>query len=547
MIFNIQIPTFVSQTNIAVEAGSSVIFVGANGSGKTRLAVLIEQTVGEAAHRISAHRALNLNPNVPKIRGVDALRKLRFGHEDARATVAWRNDHRWIQSNPAVAMLNDFDSLLQALFADQSVATLETHTKYRSGKLTAATATKFETLSEIWHRLLPYKKLIISGDDIRVEAAGSTELYPASQLSDGERAIFYLIAQALVAADSSLLVIDEPELHVHPSIMSSLWDEIEAARKDCAFLFITHDLQFAAARAGQKYVIESFTLKSASIGQEPTPEWAIEPVLDDTGFSEEISTLILGSRRPVLFVEGDGTSFDLAIYRCCYPQWTVIPRGSCEHVIHSVVTMRANAQLTRVKCAGVVDADDYSAEDIARLNGYHVFPLPVSEVENLILLPDISRAIAQFNGFSGAELERQLSELKSAIFGTLATKAAIDDVVVRYCRRRIDRALKRLDLSDSKSINDLHEKYLAETSNLNVQDIAAVADKKIQAALTNNDLNSLLTIYDNKGLFALAAKYLRQTKKDAFEAWITRILRDETSAPNLVAALRKVLPSFTAV
>jgi replicative DNA helicase len=127
-------------------------------------------------------------------------------------------------------MLDDFDSLIQALFADQSVTTLETHTKHRLGKLTKATSTKFETLSEIWERLLPHRKLFITGDDIQVSTVGASERYPASDMSDGERAIFYLIAQALVAAESSLLVIDEPELHVHPSIMASLWDEIEAAR-----------------------------------------------------------------------------------------------------------------------------------------------------------------------------------------------------------------------------------------------------------------------------------------------------------------------------
>lgn len=554
MAFIFQIPAAEGPTTIAAEPGSSLIFVGANGSGKTRLAVFIEETVGEAAHRISAHRALNLNAAVPKIRGSNALRKLRFGHEDEGATVAWRNSHRWPNSKPAVAMLNDFDSLLQALFADQSVTTLETHTKYRSGSLTSATSTKFETLSEIWERLLPHRKLIITGDDIQASAVCNSEPYPASDMSDGERAIFYLIAQALVAAESSLLVIDEPELHVHPSIMSSLWDEIEAARKDCAFLFITHDLHFAAARAGQKFVIESFTLKTtpkdegtpADAKPKWKPTWTIAAVPDDTGFSEEISTLILGSRRPILFVEGTGTSFDLAIYRCCYPQWTVIPRGSCEQVIHSVVTMRANAQLTRVKCAGIVDADDFTTEEIARLNGYNVFPLPVSEVENLVLLPDISLAIAQLNGFSGTDLEQQLCQLQAAIFSTLTSQAAIDEVVVRYCRRRIDRTLKKIDLSGSKTINDLTQEYAAETKNLSIADIAAGAKSKIQNALADNDLTSLLTIYDNKALFALAAQYLRQTKKDAFEAWLTRMLWDEAKAPHLVAALKATLPPVVA-
>ncbi len=50
-----------------VSGGSTTTFCGANGSGKTRLAVHIEQQLGLAAHRISAHRALSLNPRVPKI------------------------------------------------------------------------------------------------------------------------------------------------------------------------------------------------------------------------------------------------------------------------------------------------------------------------------------------------------------------------------------------------------------------------------------------------------------------------------------------------
>ncbi|WP_175729654.1 AAA family ATPase [Burkholderia ambifaria] len=537
MTFNFEIPGLAQSTPIAVEAGSSVIFVGANGSGKTRLAVYIEEAVGEKAHRISAHRALNLNPAVPKIRGAEALRKLRFGWDGEQATIAYRIGHRWANSKPAVAMLDDFDSLLQALFADQAVTTLETHAKYRSGTLTNATATKFEILSEIWQRLLPHRQLVISGDDIKVSAVGLAESYPASDMSDGERAIFYLIAQALVAADSSLLVIDEPELHVHPSIMSSLWDEIEAARKDCAFLFITHDLHFAADRAAEKYIIRSY---------DPKPSWTVESVPEDTGFSEEVTTLILGSRRPILFVEGAGTSLDLAIYRCCYPQWTVIPRGSCEQVVHAVVTMRANAQLTRVTCAGIVDADDYTADEIQYLNGLGVFPLPVSEVENLILLPEISSTIAQLEGFEGAELEQQLSRLRAAIFATLQSSAAVSEVVVRFCRRRIDRTLKKIDLSGPKSVADLIAEYGAQTASLDVEGLAAGATHKIQDALANGDLRSLLTIYDNKGLLALAAQHLKQARLATFEAWLTRMLRDEARAPDLAAALKAVLPTVQA-
>src|SRR5690606_21189746 len=127
--------------------------------------------------------------------------------------------------------------------------------------------------------------------------------------------------QVLVAEPDSILIFDEPELHVHRAILGRLWDEVEVARPDCAFLVITHDLEFAASRAGQKFVIRRYQMPG---------QWEIEQVPDDTGFSEEVATLILGSRKPILFVEGTGSSLDLAIYRACYPDWTVLPRGACE-------------------------------------------------------------------------------------------------------------------------------------------------------------------------------------------------------------------------
>jgi len=536
MTFNIEIPGTENPLSLSIEPGSSAVFVGANGSGKTRLAVFVEDKIGEKAHRISAHRALRLNPSVPKIRQAEAINKLRFGHEGEGATIEDRSIVRWNGSNPAVSMLDDFDSLLQVLFADQSSVNFDTHTKFwnESLKEKDAKKTKLQILSAIWQRLLPHRQLILSSDDIQVAVVDSSTTYSATDMSDGERAIFYLIAQALVAEESSLLIIDEPELHVHPSIMSSLWDEIEAARKDCAFLFITHDLNFAAARSAQKYVIQSYS-------QSPSPSWTIESVPENTGFSEEVTTLILGSRRPILFVEGAETSWEIAIYRCCYPEWTVIPRGSCEEVVHAVTTMRANAQLTRLICAGIVDADGYPPDYIQYLNSLGVFPLPVSEIENLILLPEVSRSILVLDGFDDDTLIKQkLIDLKKAVFDLKETE--INDVVLRNCRRQIDLILKKIDLSNPDSVADLKKKYEEKTSNLNIEDIANDIDCKIRDALKNDDLPALLSIYDNKNLLNLAAKHLGRGRLPEFKAWFTRMLRDEIKASNLIAALKAILP-----
>jgi hypothetical protein len=318
--------------------------------------------------------------------------------------------------------------------------------------------------------------------------------------------------------------------------MARLWDELEAARQDCAFVYITHDLEFAAARAGQKFIISAY---------DPKPNWTIEPVPQDTGFSEELTTLILGSRRPVLFTEGENSSLDVALYRACYPGWTVIPRGSCENVIHSVVTMRRNKELTRVMCTGLVDADDNDADDVKRLADLGVQVLPVSEIENLFLLPDLSRAILDHEGFSGAALDARLGEIQKKVFATLANTASVDELVLRYCKRRIDRNLKKIDLSGAATESQLATEYAQKVAAVDIQKIAQVRRTAIQNAIQAGDLPALLQVYDNKGLLALAASQLKTTPKDAFEGWLARVLING-KVPKVVAAVRAVLPKITA-
>lgn len=530
--FSIQRPS--GLVSFTVESGTSLFFVGANGSGKTRLAVQIENALGAGAHRISAHRALTLNPGVPKIREEEALKGLRTGYANSESRIDQRVGNRW-NSRAATWLLNDYDFLVQALFADQAKVSLDTHNKVRSGITEAAQPTKFERLQSVWKHILPHRTLQISGDDIRVSIVGSLETYQASDMSDGERAVFYLLGQALAAAPNSLIIFDEPELHIHRSVMSRLWDELEALRPDCGLVLISHDLEFVASRDGQKFVLRSYA---------PQQGWEIEPVPEDTGFSEEVASLILGSRRPILFVEGQQKSLDLAVYRACYPDWTIIPRGSCEEVIHSVITMRANKALTRVTCAGIVDADDYSAEESEMLRQKGIAILPVSEIENLFLHPNVLRAIIEAEGFRGTELETRYTEIIEDLLTRANDQSRQNDVILRYCRRRIDRTLKKVDLSNADSVDTLATAYGEKTASVKIANLAQSALHNIRSAIDLKDVPLLLRWYDDKGLLEVACK-AKNTKRSLFEQWIARTLHNG-SAPNVSAAIKEILPVVSA-
>ena len=259
MTYSFSIPTPQGPRAFDVEPGTSLYFVGANGGGKTRLAVKIEQDLGQRAHRISAHRALSLNPQVPKISTKVASKGLRYGVAiaDPNYGLGNRIGSRW-NSKAAISLLNDFDFLIQVLFAEQSNTALKTHKSVRAESGSLADKTNFETLVEIWDRLLPHRQLDISGDDIEVSVPGSDTKYSAAEMSDGERAVFYLIGQVLTAEKDSLIIFDEPELHIHRSIVARLWDELEAARVDCGMILISHDLEFVASRKGQTFVIKEY-------------------------------------------------------------------------------------------------------------------------------------------------------------------------------------------------------------------------------------------------------------------------------------------------
>jgi energy-coupling factor transporter ATP-binding protein EcfA2 len=535
MTFSFSVPTPSGALSFQVEPGTSLLFVGANGGGKTRLAVKIEDDLGDKAHRISAHRALTLDPSVPKLSERVALLGLRTGHAHEQAAIHNRIGSRW-RNSAAVFMLDDYNYLVQALFADQANTSLQTHRNVRAGANRPASLTKFEKLVEIWDRILPHRKLTITGDDIRASIAGEQAAYPAAGMSDGERAIFYLIGQTLVAAPDSLIIFDEPELHIHRSIMSPLWDELEAARSDCGMVFISHDLEFVASREGQKFVLRDYN---------PTSGWTIEPVPDDTDFAEDITTLILGSRKPVLFVEGQGGSLDHAIYRACYPNWTIIPRGSCEEVIHAVATLRANAALTRVTCSGIVDSDAYDAADIQMLRSMGIVTLPVSEIENIFLLPSVTEAIAKAEGYAGDALDAKLTPIFEELFAQAAEPKNQIPVVMRYCRRRIDRTLKKIDLSSATDVAALASDYTEKTSALDVAALAEMATDNIQKAIADKDVSKLLKWYDNKGILAIACK-AKGTTKVLFEQWIVRSLRNNT-APTVSEAVRRILPSVAAI
>lgn len=105
---------------IEVESSQSILFIGANGAGKTRLGswIEIDSPQQEWVHRISAQKSLQFpETTTPQAIG-RAKRDLLFGYADEWASANHKRD-KWNQ-RPATSMQNDFHKLMVYLFSDET-------------------------------------------------------------------------------------------------------------------------------------------------------------------------------------------------------------------------------------------------------------------------------------------------------------------------------------------------------------------------------------------------------------------------------------------
>lgn len=527
------VPTPTGSVDMQIEAGTPVLLLGANGAGKTRLGIKIESELSQSinVHRIGAHRNLALNTKVPPPSYEVALKRLRYGYDQGNEN--HRLGHRW-QGKPATVLLSDFDHVIAALYADENRVAVQHRQAHLLDSTATPPATKLDRLKNIWHSLLPHRELIVLDADLSVRPLGCLQdQYDAGELSDGERVIFYLIGQCLLA-DSGVIIIDEPELHINKSIIAKLWDCIESERIDCGFIYLTHDIDFSSSRRGSaRYAVRSFDNSSGE------PKWEIDPIPDETGLPEDIVTRIVGSRQSILFVEGNSGSLDAAIYRQIYNDFTMIPVGSCDGVIHSVSTFRTHAGLHRVGCAGLVDADGRTYEQIETLNGMGVFVLPVSEVENLLLLPTAFIELAKLLMFDDEKAHQKLVEIKNAVFESAAQN--IESFCLRYTRRRIDYLMKSIGLS-SKNRDELSAEFDIRVKDINVIDIYSNIYDHFDKAIKNQEYEELLRLYDQKNLLSSAANILGQRGRKELEAFVIRSIAINQGR-GLLLSISEVLPS----
>lgn len=400
------------------------------------------------SHRIAAHRSLVVNENLQISSSKDSINKLLYG-----------NTHQFdnnLQKNNAVGTIqNDYNDLITAFLAEEAELGAQLNQKNITEE--EAITVLSETLS-IWNELILNKQL--TRDGLKIIVNKNESFFSLSKLSEGERSILYIIGQCLFSPHNSIIIIDEPDLHIHKSIISDLFDKIESKRKDCAFIYITHDIDFITSRIAEKYAIKDFNRTNINGNDD---KWDIVKIEENDDIPEDILNLIVGSRKPILFVEGESGKNSLdRIYKSVYPEFKVILAHNCAEVIKLTKAGNKLGEHHRLKCFGLIDADGKTQIELDILKEESIHALPVAIIENLFLIPDVARILYQITGVSDS-FEEETFVVKSIKWLNVnldwQTKTAKDkvryflDSKINYLSRKADFEINPIEI-DVKNILD---------------------------------------------------------------------------------------------
>ena len=486
-----------------VTESSAVIFVGANGSGKSRLGAWIEQNDTAQVHRIGAQRGLNFSKLIPLTNYEASEDMVVYGNADRpqRSSKIYKYG-RLDEDEFVTHQFNDFDHVLSALIAK---TTNEEHAfteqcKEAQGKneqYPQVPRTEIDKLKSIWQDIFPQRKLIYKDSAFYAEFnSPDREMvdYSATVMSDGERTALYFISQVLCVPKGMTLLIDEPELHMHKSLVNRLWLALEQYRPDCLFIYITHDTQFAALHAhADKYWVKEYYGNA---------RWDIEAITSQE-LPNDLLLNLLGNRKNVLFVEGESDSLDSRLYSLVYPDYYIVPCGSCTQVIARTKAIGRTDSLHHIKAYGIIDRDYRTDKELEKLRSSNVFCVDIAEVENLFIVEEVIRAVSHNMGCNGDQVMQSVRQY----------------IVETRFRRQINRQICQATVSEIKhqintiDINGRNDGEVKDALDRGLKgiDYGSVRDDieaKFQNTLSEGCYRQILRIFNEKKLANTVGTYM---------------------------------------
>ena len=228
------------------------------------------------------------------------------------------------------------------------------------------------------------------GEEILARHGDDGAKFSIAKMSDGERSAAIIAATVLTVEPETVLLVDEPERHLHRAIIVPFLSALFNQRKDCSFVVSTHEIALPVANPDARVLM----VRSCTWNGDMCKAWDVEVLEPNTELPEELRRDILGARERILFVEGASNSLDHPLYSTLFPDLSVISKGNCRDVKSAVSGLRATQSFHHVEVFGLIDNDGRPNDETGELADKGVFALDMCSVESLYYCSDaIAKAL----------------------------------------------------------------------------------------------------------------------------------------------------------
>ena len=366
-----------------------------------------------------------------------------------------------------------------------------------------------------------------AGEEILARHQDADEPYGMPQMSDGERNAVILAANILTAESGIALLIDEPERHLHRSIVEPLLSALFSLRDDCLFVVSTHDIALPLANPEAPVLI----VKSCSWNGATAEAWDARLLEGNTDLPEDLKRAILGSRRKILFVEGESQSLDMQLYTALFPDISVFPVGDFDQVIRSVEGLRNSKEMHEVEAYGLIDADNRINDEICNLSQRGIFALNGYSVESIYYCTEAIEALAiQQAEILGGDANEKI---EAARYGAL-TALRVQGVPERMAARRCEREVRQMAQSQMPNWETIQNDRI-QPIHVDANQLFEVELERFNNLLAEDDLEGTIARYPVRHTNVLAEieKALELSKKQYSRVLISKIRRDSLLADKL--------------
>lgn len=492
-----------------------ITLVGAAGAGKSRFMDEMRRLCGEKAFTLSA---------------LDAA----CGRTECVTDAITGIYHRATTERPY--MRNDastpVDRLVCLLLTDEFEHLLDFKSRWQQGRPPGKPQpTRLDRLRSLWEGIFPTNRIVKAAGSLRFRTAAGSDLVDSRTLSRGEQTVFYHIAAMLYAPRQAVVFVEDPTLFVHPAVAGHLWDAIEKLRPDCRFVYDTVDVDFVNSRTANTCIwVKSYDAAARA--------WDYETLPSDR-LSDDLFIDLIGTRKPVLFIEGDAVhSIDSRLYSLVFTDFNVRPLGSCDKVIETTRSFRDLRPLHRLDSRGIVDRDRRTDEEVAYLRRKGIDVPEVAEVENIFLVPGVIQAMARHRQRPEAQVSNRV---RSAVMKEFARQ--LDAQALQHVRHRVKRQAEcRIDARFTCiTAMELHLSQLVERLAPRRQYEALL--QQFRQMVRDDDYLGVLRVFNHKPMLAECgvAEMLGYHNRDEYITGVLRLLRAGGPEAQMLAAAVRAL------